>query len=247
MTDKLYLLMNAPADLLSTPLAHSFGVCERHSHGMWEEPLNVVSSLCFFIAGFLNFHYYFYNPEISQKRILDIHILTILTFCIGVASTLFHMMPNYYTELLDILFIVIFINVFFFSVMIRLVGLNWFQITICYLAFIGSTHIMISHFPNALNDSVAYLSSMGTLVFVAIYLNSKRRASARQFLLASIVGICSLFFRIIDKGVCSVLPTGSHFLWHVCNSLLVFILLRQLIRSVNRRARMLRMASEYGL
>lgn len=247
MADKLYLLTHAPADLLATPLAHSFGICERHGFGMWEEPLNVISSMAFFIAGLLNFHYYFYNPEINTKKIWDIHILTALTFLIGISSVIFHMSPNYYTELMDILFIVIFINIFFFSVMVRVVNLNWFQITICYLAFIGSTHIMISHFPNALNDSVAYLSSMTTLVFIAVYLNSKRRASSRQFLLASVVGICSLFFRIIDKGACSVMPTGTHFLWHMCNSVLVFILLRQLIRGVNRRSRMLRMAGEHGL
>ncbi len=247
MDNKLYLLTHPPADILSTPIGHSFGVCERLAMGLWEEPLNVVSSLAFFIAGFLNLRYYLYNPEVTSKRIWDIHILTFLTLLIGSSSVIFHMSPNYYTELMDILFIVIFINVFFFSVMVRIINLNWFQITVCYLAFLGSTHIMISHFPNALNDSVAYLSSIGTLVFIAIYLNSKRRPSARQFLLAALIGICSLFFRIIDRGVCSSIPTGSHFLWHIFNAYLVFILLRQLIRSVNRRARMLRMAAESGL
>jgi threonine/homoserine/homoserine lactone efflux protein len=66
-----------------------------------------------------------------------------------------------------------------------------------------------------------------------------------MFLIASLVGVVSLFMRSIDNAVCNVFPLGTHFMWHGFNSLLIYILMRQLIRNVNRRERMLREANIY--
>jgi hypothetical protein len=39
-------------------------------------------------------------------------------------------------------------------------------------------------------------------------------------------------------------PFGSHFIWHTLNATLIYILLKQLIRNVNRVARLKRMAGD---
>ena len=177
----------------------------------------------------------------------SIYILTGLIFFIGIGSTVFHIVPNYYTELMDIIFIVAFINLYFLSVLRRIAYLSWFQTIIVFLAFLGTTNFIVDRFPHALNDSIGYLSSMLALCFVSFYLKIRKRPSAKYYVYAAFVGIISLSFRIIDNKICDDFALGSHFMWHSLNALLIYIVMKMLIRSVNRRARMLRMAAEYGL
>ena len=225
-------------------IEHYYGLCERTSPEFWAEPLNALSNLAFLIAGAAIYSYYRNHQDVRGKWIWDIHVLTILIFFIGIASFIFHTIPSRYTEIADIIFIVIFINIYFMSAVRRIAKCNVLQLVICLLAFWGTTHMLVSQFPNAMNDSISYLSSMMALITIAIYLNMKRRVSARMYLLASLIGVVSLFFRSIDNAVCDVFPVGMHFLWHILNSVLLYILMIQLIRNVNRKARMLRLKKE---
>jgi hypothetical protein len=63
-------------------------------------------------------------------------------------------------------------------------------------------------------------------------------------MLAAIVGVCSLFCRAIDKEICPQFEFGSHFLWHTLNATLLYILLKQIVRNVNREARLKRQAGD---
>jgi hypothetical protein len=40
----------------------------------------------------------------------------------------------------------------------------------------------------------------------------------------------SLVFRTVDEAVCTAIPIGTHFLWHVCNAIMLYLLLAALIR-----------------
>lgn len=239
--------LQIPADKLETPISHIYRLCERAADGVWQEPLNTITNLGFLIAAYFIYKLYRNNPDYEGKNLWDIYILNILMICIGIASITFHTVPSYYTEIADTAFIVIFIIVYFTSAMFRIINLKKYPVLICMMAFVFTTKALVSYFPNALNDSVAYLSSMAAIIFIAFYLNLKRRAAATAFMMASIIGCVSLFFRVVDKEVCDVVPTGTHFLWHIFNSILIYILMKQLLRSINRRARMLRMAAEHGL
>jgi hypothetical protein len=211
------------------------------------EPLNTLTSIGFLIGAVLIFRMYYKNIDFKGKRIWDVYFLNFCMLLIGFSSLAFHMYPNGYTELADVSFIVVFIMVYFTSAMFRIAGLTKFQVTIAMMAFLGTTKALVQNFPHALNDSVGYLSSMAALIFIAVYLNVKRRTAAISFMLASILGMVSLFFRVVDREACTQIPTGTHFIWHICNSILLYILMKQLIRSINRKARMLRMAAEHGL
>ncbi len=240
-------LTTVPADIMQTPITNMYGLCERHVPGLWAEPLNTLTNLGFFIGAYLIYKMYKNSPDYDGKKMWDVYFLNFCMVLIGVASTSFHMLPNFYTELADVSFIIIFIMVYFTSAMFRVAGLTKFQVAIAMMAFLFTTNSLVKYFPNALNDSIGYLSSMAALIFIALYLNIKRRAAATSFMLASILGMVSLFFRVVDIEVCSRLAIGTHFVWHTCNSILLFMLMKQLLRSVNRRARMLRMAAEHGL
>lgn len=211
---------------------------------MFAEPLNVISNIGFLIVAVAIYRFYHRHEDIGKRWIWDIHALTFLTFFIGVNSIVFHSFPNPITELMDTIPIVLFILIYFASVLFRIGRVNMFQGIICIVAFVGFSHILVHQFPNAMNDSIGYLSSMIALIMIAIYLYLKARPSSSHFMLASVVGVTSLFCRVVDREVCDVFPLGTHFLWHCLNALLLYILLRQIIRNVNREARLKRMAGD---
>lgn len=227
-----------------TSLSHWYGVCERHAEGLLAEPLNAVSNLAFLCVAVAIYRYYKSNEDIKLHRIWDVQVMTFLIFIIGINSIVFHSYPTQVTELMDTIPIVLFIMIYFVSVIFRIGKCTKFQAVVCLVAFVGFTHVLIHQFPRALNDSIGYLSSMIALIVIAIYLHMRARPSSQYFMLAAIIGVVSLFCRAIDREVCSVWPYGTHFLWHSFNALLLYILMKQIIRNVNREARLKRLAGD---
>lgn len=225
-------------------LSHFYGVCERSSPDWWAEPLNTLSNLGFLIVAVAMYRFYKRHEDIEQRWILDIQVLTFLTFIIGINSMIFHTFPSPTTELMDTIPIVMFIMIYFVSIIFRIGRVGLFQGIICLVAFVGFSHILVHQFPRALNDSIGYLSSMIALIVIAFYLQLRKRPSSQHFMLAAMLGVISLFCRAIDRAVCDIVPTGTHFLWHVLNATLMYILLKQLVRNVNREARLKRMAGD---
>jgi hypothetical protein len=224
-------------------LLHIYGLCERGSHSLTAEPLNVLTNLAFIVTATLLWRECRCNSDLRGYKIYDIKLLIGLIFTIGICSSIFHIYPTPTTELIDTVVIAIFIVCFLLSVLVRIVKCKAMETFVCFMAYAGFTHILVTQFPNAMNGSIAYLSTMSTLIFIALYLNLKRRATARAFMLAAIIGVISLFFRSIDNAVCDKIPIGTHFIWHTLNALLIYIVMMQLIRNINRRARMLREAN----
>jgi len=129
-------------------------------------------------------------------------------------------------------------------VLFRIGRCTLFQASICFVAFLGFSHILVSQFPHAMNDSIGYLSSMVALIVIAVHLHLRARPSSQYYMLAAIIGVVSLFCRVIDREICSQFPFGTHFLWHTCNATLLYILLKQIIRNVNREARLKQLAGD---
>ena len=228
----------------TAPLTHWYGICERSAEGVMGEPLNVLSSFAFMAVAISIYRYYKKEEDVQGRWVWDILALIFITFIIGVNSILFHAFPSRTTELMDTIAIVFFIILYFWSVLFRIGRCNLFQATVAFVAFVGFSHIFVHQFPNALNDSIGYLSSMIALIMIAVHLHLKARPSSQHFMLAAIIGVCSLFCRAIDREVCDMLPIGTHFLWHTLNATLLYILLKQVSRNVNREARLRRMAGD---
>jgi membrane-associated HD superfamily phosphohydrolase len=127
-------------------LSHAYGLCERSAPGLWAEPLNLLSSLMFIFVAVALFRFAKKQTELHGKWKVDVYVLIFLVGCIGVASLTFHAYPTYYTELADISFIVLFINLYFIGAMLRIVKCGRSQTLICFLAYAGSTHILVQRF-----------------------------------------------------------------------------------------------------
>jgi hypothetical protein len=45
-------------------------------------------------------------------------------------------------------------------------------------------------------------------------------------LMGAMIFMVSLALRIVDLDICDAFPLGTHFLWHVLNAVLLYLLLR---------------------
>ena len=60
--------------------------------------------------------------------------------------------------------------------------------------------------------------------------SSRRPETARGLALGAALLCLSLLFRSIDQAVCAAVPSGTHFLWHLCNAVLLGWMIRVMVR-----------------
>ena len=75
-----------------------------------------------------------------------------------------------------------------------------------------------------LNGSSGYLPALAALIGLGWLLRG--HGAGKAMLVAAGLFVVSLMFRIIDLDVCARFPIGTHFLWHVLNAAVLYIVLR---------------------
>ena len=82
-----------------------------------------------------------------------------------------------------------------------------------------------------LNGSLFYLPALGALIVMGLLLKERGHRAAPYLLWAAAVFAVSVTFRSLDMALCSDTvfdgrKIGTHFLWHLLNALMLFLLLR---------------------
>jgi hypothetical protein len=205
--------------------------CERIAHGFWEEPVNALSNLAFIVAAFIGWRE-------AQKRGWRngwIIALCVLAFCIGIGSFLFHTFAERWAGLADVLPILLFILTYLFAASRYLFGLRWIvaipaAIGAFGLALLARNGVLMLATKEELNGSEGYAPALALLIGSAIILAIMGRRSAVWIGAAAGVFILSLLTRITDSHLCEAFPTGTHFLWHMLNGVMIALLLIAFIR-----------------
>jgi hypothetical protein len=78
--------------------------------------------------------------------------------------------------------------------------------------------------PRLLNGSVGYLPALAALIAVA--LTARERSTRHNLGLAAVIFAISLAFRTVDIAICPQFLLGTHFIWHILNAVLLYVLLR---------------------
>ena len=211
--------------------------CERTSTAFWAEPVNALSNLAFLLAAV-------WGARVARSRgDRDPLVLALIALAaaIGVGSFLFHTFALRWSELADTLPIWAFVSVFVYVAIARMgrrtphpltaVGLFALFLYIAWSAAQEGTAPTLPARPDPLNGSGQYAPAVLALaVFTAI--TWVRHHPMRGWILgAAATFSLSLAFRTIDRTVCSGFPLGTHFLWHLCNALMIGLLLQVIVRS----------------
>lgn len=203
-----------------------FGYCERVSADFWAEPLNALTNGAFIVAALAGLALLLR----SGRRDWPAALLVGLVFIIGIGSFLFHTMPQRWTLLADVIPIQLFAFSYFGLALWRFLGLSPAISVLGTLAFLaasfGLSDGLAPLLPAAARGSAGYASFVLALFGVATALWRSDQSTARLIGLAGLVFAVSLTLRSLDGALCQALPIGTHFLWHLLNATVLYLLLR---------------------
>jgi len=241
-----------------------FAYCERGlSPAFWAEPVNATTNAAFMIAALAALALLYREP--NHKRTAMRHLLIALVFIIGIGSFLFHTYATRWAAVADVAPIGIFMLAYLVFAMRRFVGANVFWSLVGLAVFIGAMmaagrlqcwdgqvgfnlDLPAGARGRCLNGSVSYLPAWAAMLLIGAYLTAfasqafTRRRTGPLVLTAGIVFTASVAFRSLDMALCQTVtiagaPLGTHFMWHVLNSVTLFLLLLAAIHHPTARER----------
>lgn len=198
--------------------------CERTGPEFWSEPVNALTNAFFLVAAWFSWRR---AKQINQAT-PGVAALVILISAIGIGSFLFHTFANVWSELADVIPIFLF-QVTFLWMYLREVAKTHNRTTAMLMAvFLVSVYIGLQ-FGGILNGSLMYAPAALVMVFLSVYHWKTRRAEPYVLLAATGTLFASLTFRTVDMLICPCIPLGTHFLWHTCNAIVLYLAMRGLL------------------
>ena len=195
--------------------------CERTGPAFWAEPVNALTNIAFLIAAYAAW-------RLWRRAGTDdpfVPALIVLAAVVGLGSFAFHTLGTRGAALLDVIPIALFVHAYLLFALIRFVGLRLLTALLIVIAFFVAARVASGLLPaGVLNQSGDYLPVLVALIVVGAVLRG--RPAGRAILLAAGVFAVSLTFRTIDIAVCDAFPLGTHFVWHMLNAVVIYILLR---------------------
>jgi hypothetical protein len=228
------------------PTAPVWLYCERGTAtGLYAEPANALSSLALLLAALSGLWLYRRLPY--GRRSADHLLLLGLVALIGLGGALFHSFANQWSELADMVPILVFMLVYLVHALNRLLRVPPGLATLAAFAFAVATlaaATMTCGTHDAalqpawakgatacLNGSFGYLPALLMLVIVARWLKRRGNRAAGSLLAAGGLLAVALVFRTIDHLACGYLAVeghvlGTHFIWHLLVAPTLLVLLR---------------------
>lgn len=202
--------------------------CEPFFKLYFQEPLNTVSNTAFLIAFFA---LYKITPlkNRSLKR-LDF-FLVVLVGIAGIGSILYHGYRHPITLLLDVVPIII-IFILSFWRFLTFITRNKTVIYGALILFIVVELAVPFFAPKGfLNGSTRYAVGLMTLLIISYFTYRKYGEKAKILVGATFVFGIAILFRSVDNVLCTVIPFGTHFLWHIIVAGAIYLVIRFMLRA----------------
>ncbi|GAA5176407.1 ceramidase domain-containing protein [Niveibacterium umoris] len=206
--------------------------CERAGPGLWAEPLSALSNLAFVITALIA-----WRRLHGRDAVTDLRLLAGLIFCIAIGSLAFHTVAQRWAMFLDTGFITLFLLVYLHRFLVRRAGLGTRSALAGVAVFIaidlGLPEAM-SQLP--LNGSEFYAGAALALLVAALWTTRKGVPGGPALVQALAMLVGALLARSVDQALCTVWPSGTHFIWHLLNAPVLDALMRAISASDPRSA-----------
>lgn len=191
------------------------GYCERIDPGLWSEPVNAVTNLAFLIAAIVMWR------RTGGQGLAG--LLCAILASIGIASGLFHTHAVVWTAAADSISILIFVLVYLYAANLRFLGLSRLWALVGTALFIPYAAALVPVFGRLawLGGSAAYAPLPVLIAGYAVWLWRSAPETGRGLAIGATLLIISLTFRTVDEVVCAGFPTGTHFMWHILNAMML--------------------------
>ncbi|TWH21167.1 hypothetical protein [Prauserella rugosa] len=200
--------------------AYVDGYCERLAPGLFGEPLNTVSNLGFLIAAVAIWRQ---ARGETGPRLLAVGLALIFA-----ASTAFHMLATRWAGSADSAAIALFVlayAVVFAHVFLRA---PWRWAWLAVPAFAALAVPVVAGASALGVPGGAYAAPLVALFVLAVL--TARDGAWPLFVVAGGLFGVSLTFRSVDHTVCGSFPPGTHFLWHLLNATVLYLVSRTAVR-----------------
>jgi len=203
--------------------------CERTSAALDAEPINAMTNGAFLIASWSAWHLLSKHSPASDSILT--RTLIVITALVGVGSFVFHTVGTRWAEWLDVLPILLFMLIYLWLVLTRFMGWSSLKTTLAVLGFFITTFALEALVPGkVLWGGAMYLPTIALLgILIAVFHARVGTSAGNAFATATGVFFLSFAARSLDPLVCGMWPMGTHFLWHLLNALLLFVLIRVVI------------------
>lgn len=205
------------------------GYCERTGDAFWAEPLNALSNGIFLLAALA----VFVRARRGGCRDAGLYTLIAITVGIGVGSFLFHTLASRWAALADVVPILLFIVAYLMLVCHRWLAFAWpwaIAAGLAYAPLSVGARLLWREIVGGSGAPGAYLPALLVLLICAGLLARRHHPAARHLAAASALFALSLAVRSLDLPLCPLVPTGTHFLWHLLNGGLLYGLMRTMLR-----------------
>jgi hypothetical protein len=203
--------------------------CERLDATFWSEPVNAISNAAFLAAAALSLLAWTRQAERDRASLA----LIIVVAAVGLGSFAFHTLATRGAVLLDVIPIAVFIYGYLALSLRRFLALSPSLVAVIVVAFAVVAQSAPALVPrDALNGSVGYVPALAAMIVVAPL--AKARPVRCGLWLAAAIFTISLVFRTVDRAVCPLLPLGTHWIWHVLNAAVLYVLLRTAMAAPTR-------------
>ncbi len=210
--------------------------CERLQDGLFEEPLNTLTNLCFFVASYILHR----NTAHFPKRPALISFFIIIICFIGIGSGVFHATARMWGALMDSIPIAMFALVYVFAFGKHVLRMGWlggFALILLYVfTYHGIKYLYLGVPAGRMPDGwVSMIPSVYFLALLTIWLFALRSKSAVAYLKITIVAAIAVYFRTIDRSICADFHLGTHFLWHALAATMVYLMVKEIIRNYHTK------------
>lgn len=195
--------------------AYVDGYCERLAPGLWGEPLNDVTNLAFLVAAAA----VWWRARGARTG----RTLAVLVGLVFLASTVFHLTATRWGGAAASGFILVFVLYYaamFPRVFLR-VPMKW--------SWLAAPAFLVLTVAMAALGGGLYLPALVGLAVFAGVLAYTRDPYWTHFAVAGAIFALSLAFRSIDGVVCGDFPSGTHFLWHLLNAVVLYVVSNAMI------------------
>ena len=156
---------------------------------------------------------------------------------VGFGSFLFHTVATRWAEWGDVLPILLFMLLYLWLVLTLFFGWPiWLKLAGLTVYFAVTFYAEAAIPGDVLWGGALYVPTLFLMLVIGTVLYWRRLRGAAAFLVAIIVFLLSFSARTLDTQVCTAFPVGTHFLWHLLNAVLLYILVRTAILHSGPRA-----------
>ncbi|NEO52516.1 MAG: ceramidase [Okeania sp. SIO3B5] len=191
--------------------------CERLQPSLWDEPINAISNIAFFIAAWVTWRL----ADNLNVQFYSVKLLIYLMIGIGIGSSLFHTYATGWALLMDVIPIMMFQLFYLWIYIRRVMKLKPIIPVILMLVLLISSLLTLPL--KVFNGSLSYVPALVYLLGLGIYNFQTKKQKKFMFLAGVVTFLIALFFRTLDQAICPVFPIGTHFLWHIFNGVMLYL------------------------